>query len=340
MHPLSRSDLQHVFDHTRELWDRLRGKRLFITGGTGFFGNWLLETFIFANDALTLQAELVVLTRSPELFIQKAPHLATHPAIRLLQGDVRNFEFPDGPFSYVIHGGTTSGLSVPPLEMFDTVVDGTRRVLDFAVFKKIDQLLLISSGAVYGKQPSELTRIPENWLGAPDLSEPNAAYAEGKRAAELLCHIYYRSYGLETKIARCFSFLGPLFPITAHFAAGNFIRDALAGGLIRVSGDGTPLRSYLYTADLAIWLWTILFKGQSDVPYNVGSEEEITIAVLAKKVLEISGLGSEVLIAHQPDPQAAPLRYVPDCSNARKIGLQCWIPLEEQIRRTLLSHVC
>src|SRR5262249_58157643 len=72
-------DLDHVLAHTRGLWDEFRGRRLFITGGTGFFGRWLLESLVWANEQLGIDASGVVLTRNPEAFARKAPHLAPHP---------------------------------------------------------------------------------------------------------------------------------------------------------------------------------------------------------------------------------------------------------------------
>src|SRR6266699_1485011 len=101
--PVPREDLEHVLAHTRELWEELRGNRIFITGGTGFFGCWLLESFAWANDKLDLHAAAVVLTRNAEAFRTKAPHLADHPAIRLHTGDICSFDFPSGSFSHVIH---------------------------------------------------------------------------------------------------------------------------------------------------------------------------------------------------------------------------------------------
>src|SRR5262249_54395940 len=152
-----------------------------------------LESFAWANDKLDLGAQAVVLTRAPEAFRTKAPHLAGHRAIALHQGDVRHFDFPAGRFSHVIHAATesSSGLNErDPLRMLDSIVEGTRRVLDFALAAGARKFLLTSSGAVYGKQPPGLTHIPESHAGAPDTMDAGSAYAEGKRVAELLCAIY------------------------------------------------------------------------------------------------------------------------------------------------------
>lgn len=254
-----------MLTHTRELWEQLRGGRIFVTGATGFFGIWLLETFAHANASLNLGASLIGLSRDPEAFCAKVPHLAGEKSITLYRGDVRDFEFPEGPFSHVIHAGTTSSAPVPSAEMLDTIIQGTRHTLDFATAVGAKRFLFVSSGAVYGKQPPEMNHIPETYNGAPDPMDPNSAYGEGKRVGELLCATVHREKGLETNIARCFAFVGPGLPLDAHFAIGNFIRDAMKGEPIRVN-DGAPYRSYLYAADLAIWLWTILFKGWHAIP--------------------------------------------------------------------------
>jgi nucleoside-diphosphate-sugar epimerase len=335
-------DLEHVLAHTNGLWDELRGKRVFLTGGTGFFGCWLLESFTAACDRWDLGAEAVVLTRNPDAFRRKVPHLACHPAVRLVAGDVRGFRFPEGPFTHVIHAATETGVELNeqrPLAMLDSITEGTREVLEFARNKRVRSLLLTSSGAVYGRQPPDLSHVPEDYRGGPDPFDHRSAYGEGKRTAELLCSLYARQHGLEPKVARCWAFLGPYLPLDVHFAAGNFIRDAVAGRDVQVGGDGTPYRSYLYAADLAIWLWTILFQAPPCRAYNVGSDQALTIGDLAHVVATGVSPAVGVRIARDSVPGRPAQRYVPSIDRARKeLGLCVRIGLEDAIARTLCWH--
>jgi dTDP-glucose 4,6-dehydratase len=337
-----KDDLDHILEHTEGLWDELRGKRIFITGGTGFFGCWLLESFAWANKKLGLGASALVLTRNVALLRKKAPHLTENPCIQFHIGDVRSFDYPQGEFSYIIHAATAASAKLndeDPLLMLDTIIEGTRRVLDFAVQCGAKKLLLTSSGAVYGKQPPDMAHIPEDYMGGPNTMDPQSAYAEGKRVSELLCAIYSKKFGIECKIARGFAFVGPYFPLDIHYAIGNFIRDALAGGPIVVKGDGTSYRSYLYAADLAIWLWTILVKGKSLQPYNIGSDQDISIQELAMLVSKIIAKNSDVQIQSRPVPDEPLDRYTPSVNRAiKELNLRNISDLEKSLIGTMTWH--
>jgi nucleoside-diphosphate-sugar epimerase len=331
-------DLERVLERTRDLWEELRGQRIFITGATGFFGCWLLESFVLANDRLQLNARAAILTRNPQRLKDRAPHLAAHRAIEIVVGDVRSFAFPEGEFSHLIHAATESSVVLntkQPELMFDTIVRGTWRTLEFAAAAGTRKFLLTSSGAVYGTQPPAMSHVSESFTGGPDPVDPNSAYAEGKRAAELLCALAAKTTGLEIKVARCFAFVGPYMKLDAHFAIGNFIRDQLHGGPVIVTGDGTACRSYMYASDLMVWLWTILFRGTSGRAYNVGAEEAISIRQLADAVTATLSPRVEVKILGRPASGAPAQRYVPCTERARKeLGLTCEVPLPEAIRRT------
>jgi len=161
-------------------------------------------------------------------------------------------------------------------------------------------------------------------------------HTEAKRLAKLLCSIYQKEYYLKITIARCFAFVGPYLNLNIHYAVGNFIRDGLNGGPIHVSGDGTPYRSYLYAADLAIWPWTILFRGTPGETYNVGSEDAITIRELAYQVAASFPNSPEVVIAKSSAPGKSPERYVPSVKKAKEsLGLDSWISLKKALNRTI-----
>jgi dTDP-glucose 4,6-dehydratase len=351
--PLSMADLDLVLAQTRELWEEMRGQRVFITGGTGFFGCWLVESFCHGNRALGLGARATVLTRDPAKFAAKAPHLASDPAITLQPGDVRSFEFPAGEFRFVIHAATEASAkqaAEEPLEMLSTILAGTERTLQFAAQCGARKFLLTSSGAVVGRQPPDLTHVPESYDGAPDPLNAASVYAEGKRASELMCTVFQnqinrqkaaRADGMEfeAKIARCWAFCGPHLPLDAHFAIGNFIGDVLAGRPISIAGDGTPRRSYLYAADLAAWLWTILFRAPALVAINVGSARDVSILELAECVAATLVPTTEIRVAQPAVPGAQPARYVPSVERAEELlGLRQTVGLEESIRRTAAWH--
>lgn len=335
-------DLDHVLAHTEPLWKEMRGERIFLTGGTGFVGTWLLESLLWANRRMNLDVRAVLLTRNPAAFVERLPHLAGDEAVTLWRGDAASFEYPEGSFPLVVHAATQPYVAPNPerpVSIFSSNVAGTERVLELARLRGTRRFLFTSSGAVYGKQPPALSHIAEDYAGAPLTADTNSAYGQSKRVSEFLCASYARVYGFDAAIARLFAFVGPYLPLGAKYAVGNFLGDVLAGGPIRIAGDGSPYRSYLYAADLAIWLWTMLMRAPSATPINVGSPDAITIADLARRVAAMTAPETEIRIALQSMPAVAAQRYVPATGLAeRALGLRPWISLDEGIRRTYRWH--
>lgn len=327
------ADLEDILDRTEPLWHEMRGQRLFVTGGTGFFGRWLLGSFLHINDRLNLGARAWVLSR--------IVHNSDHPALHFLHGRVTDFDFPSGQFSHIVHGATTAAEETfrgePPLSKIDTVAWGSRRVLDFAAACGARKFLLTSSGNAYGLMPDGKRAFHEDDLCAPDLNHPAAsALGEAKRMAELLARIYADNHGFEAKIGRCFTFVGPHLPLDIHYAIGNFIRDALAGGPVMVEGDGSPIRSWMYMTDLTVWLWTLLFRGEPNRLYNVGSGEAVSVGEAAERVARVAG--TTVAYHRRPETRAtaSPTTYVPNVDRITdELGVERTVGLDDAISKTL-----
>ncbi len=343
---LPADDLDYVVRSGEALWDSLRGHRLLITGATGFFGRWLLESLLEADDRHKLGVSIMALSRNPAAFLARVPHLSVQ-RVNWVTGSVATLS-PEMlgtlRLDSVIHlatEGDMKAISDDPQAAKGVIVGGTRQVLDVAIRLGARRFLYTSTGAVYGPQPPDIGAIPESYTGAADPNDPAQPYGRSgaeKRAAELLCEAYAKRSGLGTVIARCFAFAGPALPLGSKFAFGNFMGNALAGEPIVLKGDGTQVRTYLYGADLAVWLWTLLIKGEPARPYNVGSEQPINMLGLAEIIArEVGSCG--IKVRGIAVPGTIPERYVPSTKRAREgLGLSENFTLPDMVRRTAAWH--
>jgi nucleoside-diphosphate-sugar epimerase len=322
---LSAADLAEILRGLEKEWPELKKRRLFISGGTGFFGKWLLAALAYAEAELALDLHVTVLSRDPARFLARHPDAADFHFIR---GDVADFTPGVERYDFILHAATDTVAITSPAqeeERARVIVDGTRRILDLARASGA-RLLQISSGGVYGAAAAKLSGAREE-----DRAIPLTAYGRAKLEAEQSC----LASGQDFVIARAFAFLGPYLPLDAHYAAGNFLRDAQAGGPIVVRGDGTALRSYLYPTDLVTWLLRLLLRGASARAYNVGSDEVVSTAELARRIAAACPPAPEVVV-RSALPQGPQNIYLPDIRRARdELGLDVQVKLDETIRRSL-----
>lgn len=340
--PLPESGIAAIDRHFGDGREGLRDANIFITGGTGFFGCCLLGYLHYLEQHYRLDVSATVLTRDRQAFAARYgndAYLRETSSIRFVEGDVRDFAFPDGTYTHVIHAAHTSAHATfnheDPLVQFDIACTGTRRVLDFAVQAGVRRFLMLSSGSVYGPVPADMQRTPEEFSGAPIPQDVGAALNHGKRTAEFLCAYYRQRYGLETATARCFTFIGPGLPLDIHYAVGNFIRDALWGEEVIVKGDGRAVRSYMDVTDLLVWLLVMLVRAPSGAVYNVGSDQPVSILELATRVRDLLAPGKPVRVLGTASGNANRNIYVPDISHARtELGLDVWTTLDDAIEAT------
>jgi dTDP-glucose 4,6-dehydratase len=264
MKPLPQDDLQAIVDAVD--WEPLRGARILLTGGSGFIGRWMMDSFILANRQHNLKAMMFATMAHTQ--IQETEEVCT------VIWDLTTGCYPNqwpGVITHCIHAACPS-CAVPPvsdLEMFKTIINGTQNVMKWCAENEAKHVLYLSSGA--------------------SVYRSDTPYGLAKKAAEMVCKLYTKDYSMQVSIARIYTLVGPGLPLDGHFAIGNFIRDAIAGRPVQVIGGASSLRSYLYISDAATRLWELAIS-----PFErstVGSPNIISIRDLA-------GLVGKVLHAH------------------------------------------
>jgi len=321
---------------------KLKGESIFVTGGTGLFGSWLIGKILEVNRRLSLGINLTILSRDPDATTKSGIERMEAGEGKYLVGDVESFEFIEEKFDRIIHLAATSASETyegkNQLSKFRMLSYGTERVLQFAVHCEAKHVLFTSSGIVYGDICENIIGVSEEYQGAPSTQDVNSALAQGKRSAEFLCAYYADQYDIQVSIARCFSFVGPGLPLGIHYAIGNFIQDAIGAAKITVRGDGSPVRSFLYMGDLVVWLLALLTRESGPSVYNVGSDQAITIVDLAGMIREILCPNKEIEILGDSEHAVGNFsrnRYVPSIELARReLGVDVWTSLESSIKMT------
>lgn len=298
-------------------------------------GRWLLESFLAANREHALGAKVTVLTRSPERFAGRFPHLGTERSLAVRRWEMTRGALPEGAYTHLVHAATAEGYP-SQVAQAEALVRGTLRLVRCAVERGSEGFLLVSTGAVYDRPGRGSAPIREADPVSCDALVPGRFYGEVRRFLEVLCREAAEGSALEVKLARGFGFVGPGMRMDGRFAIMDFIAAATAGEPVVIHSRGRARRSYLYASDMAVWLWTVLFNGEPGRPYNVGSEEAITIAHAARQVANSAGGGVPVVIQGQPEPLVQRVNYVPDTGRARsELGLRARVNFERAIRKTL-----
>jgi UDP-glucuronate decarboxylase len=304
--------------------------RILVTGGAGFLGSHLCDYL------LNRGADVICLDNFFSGRKDNISHLFSHPFFEVIRHDVIHPLFievdkiyhlacPASPIYYQYN----------PIKTVKTNVMGTINMLGLA--KRIKaRMLLASSSEVYGN-PHVHPQTEAYWGNVNPIGF-RSCYDEGKRVAETLMMDYHRQNNVEVRIVRIFNTYGPLMAIDDGRVVSNFIVQALKGEPLTVYGDGSQTRSFCYVADLIDGLVRIMDSEDLMGPINLGNPEEIAIAELAKKVIEITGASSS--IAFKPLPSDDPVRRSPDISLAReKLGWEPKIGLDEGLAKTV-AYFC
>jgi dTDP-glucose 4,6-dehydratase/UDP-glucose 4-epimerase len=314
-----------------------------MTGMTGFFGVWLLDTLAFAKHLDLCNLKVTIVSRNPGRFIREFPGIQEVLSIRWIEEDIRTFGLPRENFDYVIHGATTTASETfygqSNNEKFSTIVDGTQNLI-----KQIQNqdsnlnLLYLSSGAVYDfDERFKVSSFDERYPIAPSTLNREKTLGLAKRTAETMCDLANQHNNLiQPIIARCFSFIGAYLPLNIHYAIGNFIHHGLKNEPIILRSKGESIRSFMYMSDCITWMIKSLnLKSRPDFPLHFGSEENYSINEIANKVartfnVKVKYESMERLIS------PAGLSYIPNTLLTRNlIGINSFVDFNTALDRTI-----
>jgi UDP-glucuronate decarboxylase len=355
---LLEKDLSHLADALREEFGRMEGSNLLVTGGGGFLGYYLVQSVLFWNErraggrpiGLTVVENYKRGQPAWLLGLRGKPHftIVEHDAAKPLPSGLPEFQ-------WVIHA---AGIASPtyyrqfPIETMDTNIDGLRHLLEYARRRQtsadpVRGFLFYSSSEIYGDPEPASIPTPEDYRGNVSCTGPRACYDESKRYGETLCVNFARQYDLPVTMARPFNNYGPGLKITDRRVIPDFARDILSGRDIVMLSDGSPKRTFCYSADAIAGYYKVLVRGRPAEPYNVGVEvPEISMLELAEK---LTGLGRELYgykgrVVRQASAEQDylvdnPTRRCPIITKARaELGYDPSVPLDEGLRRSMVWY--
>jgi nucleoside-diphosphate-sugar epimerase len=349
------TDLEFITGALEAEFGQLAGRQVLIAGGAGFLGYYLVQSALHWNRCHDLQQAIDVTVM--DNYVRGVPAwlegLRGNPHLHLEKHDVTQ-PLPEevGDFQYLIHAASIASPTYYrrcPIETMDANVNGLRHMLEYCTARQrsrrpVEGMLFFSSSEIYGDPPPESIPTPEAYRGNVSCTGPRACYDESKRYGETLCVNFANQRGVPVKMARPFNNYGPGLKITDRRVIPDFAADILAGRDIVLLSDGSPKRTFCYSADAIVGYYKILVRGRAGEPYNIGVEEpEISVAELAETMTalarELFDYRGRVVRRQSDDPEYLvdnPNRRCPVITKARtELEYDPKVTIEEGLRRTL-----
>ncbi|MBE3022567.1 NAD-dependent epimerase/dehydratase family protein [Campylobacter sp. 7477a] len=315
----------------------LKNSEILATGGTGFFGRWILEFVLYLNNKYNFNIKLYLLARNDNIEINEIAKQSRN--IFFIKNDIRNIkELPEN-INYVIHAACTPDNIWHinnPIETMNIISIGTKQLLDGIIkLENVKKVINLSSGQIYGN--SAYKKIKENSFGALDCFSVKSIYSESKRYSEALCKAYETFYRLPIVQVRPFSFIGPFMSLQKPWAINNFIHDAIKFKKIKIVGNGKPIRSYMYPTDMIEWLFGILVSQNHNNTYNLGSDEGVSLENLALVIRDILGNRIDIEILNMNDNDDV---FLPDIEFAKKeLDVDTKVNFKEALKKTIKWNI-
>lgn len=288
-----RQDMERINSADFIDWSRLNGKTLLITGATGLIGFTIVTALLYANKKRGLNLTVLALVRSESRAKERFAEHTGDQSLKFVVGSVEDIPKIDGAVDFIIHGAsqTASKMMVEqPVETILTAVMGTKNLLDLAKEKNVEGMVYLSSMEMYG-HPERGHKVTEDETGVLSPLNVRNSYPISKQQCEALCCAYASEYGVPVMIARLTQTFGPGVNYNDARVFAYFGRCVVEKKDIVLKTKGETERCYLYTADAATAILTVMLNGKSGDAYNMADESTYcSIADMAQRVAESGGI--------------------------------------------------
>jgi nucleoside-diphosphate-sugar epimerase len=333
-----RQDCLNASSAQPDIRTKLGLTRIAVTGGTGFLGTWIAEMIATLNDEYDLKITLDLYARNISEWEKKYPHLSSRSDIRLYSQDVRSsFQFHSAT-NYVIHAAGVPNNRVhasDPLRVIQTTIDGIRNTLDAASqLDNLTRFINVSSGLVSGAPNRPGPLFESDYFPIPS-GQLHLVYVDAKRTAESIATVYRSKLRMPVSTIRPFTFAGPYQSLDRPWAINSFLGDAIMARDIRIHGDGSARRSYLYGSDAAWWILSALINGIDGAVYNLGSSVAISHIELAQLICKYISPGLGIVVNTAPFKTEQHDELYPSVSHLKStLGVEETCNLNQAIEKT------
>lgn len=332
-------DLENALSRVLHL-ERLKDCSVLITGATGLIGSFITEMLLLGNQKGMCSVQVYAAGRSKERLQNRFRSYKEDSALHLVEYDVCNEITFEDSFDYIIHAASNAypaAFSKDPIGTIEANLIGTKRLLDYGREHGLKRFLFVSSGEVYGQMPADTPMFLENMSGYVDPLQVRSCYPLSKRLAENYCVAFARQYGIETVIVRPCHTYGANFTASDNRATVQFFNDAIAGKDIVLKSEGKPIRSYMYIADSAPAILSVLCCGENATAYNISNPASI---VSIREFAEYTAKAADrkVIIelpSDKPVDDTPITRQILCSERLEQLGFCSVYSCEEGIRRSL-----
>ncbi|SFU84615.1 dTDP-glucose 4,6-dehydratase [Clostridium sp. DSM 8431] len=338
--------LQEDLEWIAKKEENLHDCTVFVTGATGLIGSLIVKSLLCKNRLKNSNIKVIALARSAEKVKKKFKDVLENKDLKIVYGDILAPLNIEEKIDYVIHAASRTASKDfvnKPVETIDSVVNGTKNILDLVKNKEVKSIVYLSTMEIYGIVDFKVDKIAEDDLGYIDILKVRSSYPESKRLVENLCIAYYSEYKLPVKIARLAQTFGPGVVKDDNRVFAQFARSVINKEDIILHTDGESIRNYCYIRDAILGIFTLLNKGEDGEAYTISNEEScISIKKMAEMVAEKIAKGDIKVVIKVPEDIAS-YGYAPkekmklSSKKIQSLGWKAEVSLEESYRRMIES---